>query len=687
MASKKKKTTTNKNKVSSKGRNTEREFADKKGLVDYGKIDSNEGSGTAKTSSNAKISDTRRVKKIDDDLVITDRSNSKLDESHNNINDTRRVKLVRKRPLFFKLLVVILLLSSVSYFVVSVLGEMGLEKVINGLLLLSISVFLVAGSWTNYGKNRMASYLTIFLLSGYQILGILVSTGVINLPSREIGKLVGRSLTEVMALAKNNNISLTQEYEYSDLIDEYHIIYQSANENQVISKVKNLTVVISEGPSPYKEVVIPNMVSWSCDEVLEFINKNHLSNVLVEFVEGNVDENTLIEQSKSGNVRRNEEIKFTFSFGEERHYSEVKLANLSKRTEFEAEFYLKQYGIKYEFVYDFSDTISKGYVISQDVKPGEVVSISGDDIRVVKVTISKGKKIIVPDLEKMDMEEIVDWVIKNKLKITFTDQYDDTINSNGVISANYKKNDIVSEGTVIEVVLSKGKLKMEEFDSYAKFREWADKYGIKYEEQHEFSDSVSAGEVIKYSYNTGSTIKNDDVVIVTISDGKKVIVPSVKGLSKNEATKKLEGANLSVAFVYRYSSDVSSGKVISQSISSGSEVSSGTTVTIVISNGEKPASSGGNSGSTGGNVTTPTCTEKTYTVGRNLNNIFASYSGFDTVSSQLYSFFASNYPNVKISVVGVDGGDATSGSYIGGIGPGSTVKSCNEAPYIINIAK
>ena len=52
----------------------------------------------------------------------------------------------------------------------------------------------------------------------------------------------------------------------------------------------------------------------------------------------------------------------------------------------------------------------------------------------------------------------------------------------------------------------------------------------------------------------------------------------------------------------------------------------------------------------------------------------------------LLSFFSSNYPNVKINVVGVDGGDATSGSYIGGIGPGSQITSCGDT-YTIQIAR
>ena len=70
---------------------------------------------------------------------------------------------------------------------------------------------------------------------------------------------------------------------------------------------------------------------------------------------------------------------------------------------------------------------------------------------------------------------------------------------------------------------------MPKFDSLDEFYEWANKYNIKYTEEHEFSDSVKAGEVISYSYKTGSVIKNGDAVIVKISDGSKKTVPKVVG--------------------------------------------------------------------------------------------------------------------------------------------------------------
>ena len=90
---------------------------------------------------------------------------------------------------------------------------------------------------------------------------------------------------------------------------------------------------------------------------------------------------------------------------------------------------------------------------------------------------------------------------------------------------------------------------MPTFKNIDQFYQWADKYGIKYEVRHEFSSEVEAGEIISFSYKKGAVIKNDDAIVVTISDGVKVEVPNVIGLTKSDATKKLKNAGLNYNFV------------------------------------------------------------------------------------------------------------------------------------------
>lgn len=625
-----------------------------------------------------------------------------LDTKENNIGKNLNK---RKRHPIVNFMLFLTLISSILYFLSIIIYKENDLNIINllisVLLLFIFTIFFILMAIKSNNKKKNIIFISSFFLTLYNVFGILTTTNILVIPNNnKVVDFSNKSLSEVVLWASKNNITLNQEYEYNDMIPEYNIIFQNKKAGTSIKKIKELTVSVSEGPSPYKEVIVPDMTTWDSDRVLSFINKNYLSNISLEFVNSDKEKNTVIEQDKKGNLKRNDEIKLTFSYGEE-EINEVNLSNLCGKSKFEALFYLKQNKINYEIKEDFSNSVKRGYVMSQDIKPGKLIKVSDDK---VVLTISKGKKIKVPNLVNMSVTEITNWIIKNRLKLEFTDKYDDKIKDNKVISANYKKGDIIEQGSTVNIVISKGKLVMPKFSSIVDFYEWADKYSIKYEEKHEYSDTVAIGEVIKYSVSSGKTIKNDEVITVVISDGKECSVPNIIGLSKSDAISKLKSANLGYNFVYQNSNKVLKDKVISQSISAGSKVSSGTTITVVISNGNREvntnssSSKSNNSSSSNGNNNNSnnnnnsggsnnTCVSKTYTVSGSIRNIFNNSSGYSETSSSLYSFFSSNYPNVKIHVEGVSDTGMSPGSYVGGIGPGSTITSCNGATYTIRIAK
>ena len=367
------------------------------------------------------------------------------------------------------------------------------------------------------------------------------------------------------------------------MVPEYSIISQDIKPGNSIKNVEEITVSVSEGPNPSKEIIVPSMITWDDERVINYVNSNYLSKVNVEFIESDKKKDTVIEQDKSGNLKRDDEIKLTFSYGDEGNSNEVKLIDFTNKSKFEIEFYMKQHHLNYKFEDDFSNKIKKGYGVKQSIKAGETVNV--DDKEIV-ITISKGPEIKVPELKNMTITKLTEWAVKNKVKLEFTDKYDDSVKEGSVISCDKEKGELIEQGSTIKVVVSRGKLKMPGFKSIDDFYEWADKYEIKYEIKREFSDTVKSGEVISYSVKKGQAIKNDEAIIVTVSDGKNCKVPDLKGLTKSEATSKLKKANLEYNFVYK-NSDKAKDKVISQSISSGSEISCGTTITVTLSNGKK----------------------------------------------------------------------------------------------------
>ena len=514
----------------------------------------------------------------------------------------------KKHP-FLNFFLFLTLLSSLVYFFITLsFGQNHnsfFTTLISSVVLVFFSILFVSICITNPNRKKGTMFLGSFFLLVFNIFGSLTLTNIITIPSfGYLEDFTGKSLTEVVSWAAKNNVTLVQDYEYSDMVPAYSIISQNYDSNSKIKDIEELEIAVSEGPNPDKEIIVPDMDGWDSDRVIRYVEDNYLTNVDVEFIESDKAKDTVIEQSATGSMKRSDEMKLTFSLGEELDNSDVSISDLTGKSEFEAVFYLKQHRISYDIERDFSKKIERGKVSNQSIEAGDMVSVNSENHLVL--TISKGKSIKVPNLKKMTMVEITEWVIENKLKLEFSDQYDDSVKENQVIDANYHKGDEVEQGTVIKVVISKGSLVMREFKTLEEFRSWADKYGISYEEKHEFSKDVSQGEVISYSYKKGDVIKNGDSIIVTISDGEERKVPNIIGMSKKEAIDALEEVGLNYNFVMQNSTK-EKNTVIKQSISAGSTVSDGTTITVTLSNGkqteyrEEDNSNSSNSNSGSGN--------------------------------------------------------------------------------------
>lgn len=534
------------------------------------------------------------VKKDEEEVKI-----EKKEDNNKERNNSKKI-VVKKSPGTNLLLCLLVIVSLIQFIIILISKDSSISDLINNLIITIFTVLFSIVGITYKRNNKKLLLVSGLILLSYFILNINNTFSFVKSPISVVPDFSNRSLTEVMKWASKNNILVNQDYEYSDMIQEYRVISQSVDSGKSVSGIKEIDISISDGPNPYKEIIVPSMIGWDDERVINFVKDNYLENVNVEFVKSSKPVDTVIEQSSSGNLKRNDELKITFSYGEELGYEGYNLMDFTNKSKFEIEFFMKQHQLKYEFEYVFSSKIKRGYGVKQNIEPGVKVNVNDT---VVKVSISKGPKIIVPDLSKMSVNEITEWAIKNKLKLDFKDSYDDTVKEGEIIKTDKNEKDVLEQGTVVTVTLSRGNLKMPKFTSMNDFREWADKYGITYEEKHEFSDKVAIGEIIGFSYDEGDTIKNGDSISVTISDGKQVEVPNVVKSSKKDAISKLENAGLTYNISYKYSDSVQKDKVISQSISAGSKVGTGTTVSIIISNGKKPASSSNNN--TGGGSSTP----------------------------------------------------------------------------------
>ena len=445
------------------------------------------------------------------------------------------------------------------------------------ILLISLTVISIKNK-KGVGIINVCSLLII----GYCIINILILTNIINLPKDEyVPNFYNQSILEVNKWKKENNIKVNENYEYSDNVLKDYIISQSIMPPTLTKNIKEITITISLGPDLNKEIIIPSFIGLKYDEVLKYIEENHLSNVKIEYQKSEKDPDTVISQSKSGTLKRSDEITLVFA-KETDELNEIEIIDFTNKSKLYATSWLEKYGFKVEINEDYSDEINEGYVINQNVK-NEVKNPKTDTIT---LTISKGKKVLAPDIASMNIDEINKWAIENNVKINYIEEYSDDKKMGDVISSSVSEGNLIDKDKKVEIKVSKGKLEMIKLTTISEFTNWAENNNVSYDINYENSDTVKKDDIIKCSHKTGDTIKKDDTVIITVSRGKVITIPNFVGMTKNDIQSKCNNINLSCNFKNGgLTENTKKDIAISQSKKSNTKVSEGTSLTITLSAG------------------------------------------------------------------------------------------------------
>ncbi len=440
-------------------------------------------------------------------------------------------------------------------------------------LLISFLIVLILLKVSNKKTTPYVIILTLVLIS-YS----LFSTSYSAKEDVYVLNFVNKDVSEVIEWADEFGIELNILHDFSDTVLKNHVILQEYDTKTLVKDIKSLEITISDGPNYDKTITIPNLTGFTYDEVMDYIEKNHLVNVEIEFIESEAKRDTVVEQVGSGALRRNDKIIFKFSYGNE-EFESIAVKDLTNLSEFAATSYLKRYKIPYEIIYEFDDKILKGYVIKQSV----VNEIVQDKLT---LTISKGKQIIVPNLIKMTTKEISKWASENNINITYEEKYSKEYEAGVIIDSSLKEGDKVASEDTITITISKGSMKMPKVENLAEFKLWASENNINFEEVYEFSTEYKNGEIIKTSPNANEKLDESDTVIITISKGGKVTIPSFIGLSKSAINEKCKSLKLSCTFSYGgYSETVKKDIATKQSKAKGTVVSEGSNVAITLSSG------------------------------------------------------------------------------------------------------
>lgn len=506
-----------------------------------------------------------------------------MNKENNEFLDSPKKKKKKKKVCTHRIFSMITLVASLAYLTYKIVT---CESLITNIYTLSIPVFLfiisiillIASLKSEFNKVYIfLSIMILLFLSFYLVTDI----NLVSLPKEEvIASYYNKDLKELKDFADKNNINLVIEYEYSDEVETGKIIRIDTEGIIYVKDIKQIIVTISDGPNYDKLLIVPSMIGRNLDDLIEFIDKNFMNNVTINFEISDTDKDTIIAQDKNGEIRRNSDITFVISLGSEISDT-VTMENLVGMKLFDAELWLKRNGIKYEIKYEFSGK-SKNEVLSQSTNKDEEINIKDTNIT---ITVSAGVAIKIPDFKTMTVDEATSWIINNKLKVEFNEIYDENIETGKIIEQSIKENELVKENTLINLTISKGQIIMDEFKSISDFRDWANKYNVKYNETYDYSNNISKGEAISYSYNKGDIIDPDGVIYVKISLGKAVYIPSFVGKSKNDAQNICNSLGIRCNFVTGTYTNYNSNVIYNQSRSVNSKVASGSSITLTLSKG------------------------------------------------------------------------------------------------------
>ncbi len=222
-------------------------------------------------------------------------------------------------------------------------------------------------------------------------------------------------------------------------------------------------------------------------------------------------------------------------------------------------------------------------------------SSSSDEPEELTISTSAGTT-IVPNVVGMTVTEAGDALTKAGLTAKATYKESTEYDKDYIVSQDIEGNTEVQSGTVLNLVVSSGKIigvavpdVVGKTEAEAKVALEAE--GFAMQKQLQESSTVEKGNVISQNPLGATTAAKGSPVTVVISSGssvEQISMPDLSGKTEEEAKVIIEEEGLTIGTVAEEDSDtVEKGKVISQAPAAGGMVDKGTAVDLKISLGKK----------------------------------------------------------------------------------------------------
>jgi len=221
-------------------------------------------------------------------------------------------------------------------------------------------------------------------------------------------------------------------------------------------------------------------------------------------------------------------------------------------------------------------------------------------IAIYAIKSNVDNKIEVPYVLSMTEEEAKYEIERLGLTVgEVTYEHSETVLSGLVINASPKYRTKVEKGTIVNLIVSKGKVAPKEVEvpsliglTQGEAEDKLAEIGLKSRHGTDvFNKDIAEGKVCSQTVEPGSVVIEGTTVEFSLSKGRETgYLPNVIGATAAEAEKKLVDDGFVVAYTDKeYSNEIKEGVVMKQSPLSG-QAYKGDTVTLTVSLGPKPIS-------------------------------------------------------------------------------------------------
>lgn len=239
------------------------------------------------------------------------------------------------------------------------------------------------------------------------------------------------------------------------------IIKQSIQPGKRLKKGEALLVTVSMGPDPEAPIYLPAFDSLNAQQAKAWVKKEKADNVsIIEQYEETIQKGTFIKQEAANKeldlkkYKRKERLAVYYSKGKETFEKTIEVLDFSNKPLAEVTEWVRKNEVKLVTEKVFSHNVPLDSVVSQEQAVGTKIAKQDE----LKIQLSKGKPLIVPNYGNYTMEEARE--LSDKLSTVLKSAYSESIAYGHFISQNIAAGTELDEKdnpSPVEVTYSEGR--------------------------------------------------------------------------------------------------------------------------------------------------------------------------------------------------------------------------------------